>query len=78
MEMVHSMLTGKHLSNEYWVEAVATVVYILNICLTKSVKNRVPQEAWTGSKHNVVHLNFFGYVTYAYVTDELRMKMDNK
>jgi hypothetical protein len=38
----HNMLTTKHLSNEYWDEAVATAIYILNICLTKSVKNRVP------------------------------------
>jgi transposase InsO family protein len=56
MEMVHSMLTTKHLSNEYWVEAVATVVYILKKCPTKSVKNRFPQEAWTRLKHNVAHL----------------------
>ena len=30
MEMVRSMLVAKHLPNEYWVEAVATVVYIMN------------------------------------------------
>ena len=39
MEMACSMLTAKHFSNEYWVKAVATAVYILNKCLTKSVKN---------------------------------------
>jgi hypothetical protein len=47
------MLEAKHWSNEYWAEAVATGVYILSICpiyilkrcTTKSVKNRVPQEA---------------------------------
>jgi hypothetical protein len=79
MEMVCSMLAAKHLSNEYWVEAVATAVYIMNICLTKSVKNKVPQEAWTGMKHNVVHLKFFfGCVAYAHVPDELRKKLDNK
>jgi transposase InsO family protein len=78
MEMAHSMLTAKHLSNEYWVEAVATAVYILNRCLTKSVKNKVPQEAWTGLKHNVAHLKVFGCVAYAHVPDELRRKLDNK
>jgi hypothetical protein len=26
MEMARSMLTAKHLSNEYWVEAVATAI----------------------------------------------------
>lgn len=47
MEMACSMLAAKHLPNKYWVEAVATVVYILNRCPTKSVKKKVPQEAWT-------------------------------
>jgi hypothetical protein len=78
MEMARSMLTTKNLSNEYWDEAVATAVYILNKCLTKSVENRIPQEAWTGSKHNVVHLRVFGCVAYAHVPDELRRKLDNK
>jgi hypothetical protein len=78
MEMARSMLTAKHLSNEYWAEAVATAIYILNRCLTKSVKNRIPQGAWTGSKHDVAHLTFFGCVAYAHVPDEMRRKMDNK
>jgi hypothetical protein len=50
----------------------------MNICPTKSVKNKVPQEAWTSMKHNVAHLNFFGCVAYTHVPDELRKKLDNK
>ena len=46
MEMARNMLVAKHLSNEYWDEAVATAVYILNRFPTNSVKNKVPQEAW--------------------------------
>ena len=56
MEMARSMLAAKHLSNEYWGEAVATAVYIMNRCPTKSVKNKVPQEPWTGMNHSVSHL----------------------
>jgi hypothetical protein len=78
MKMACSMLTTKHLSNEYWAEAIETAIYILNRCLTKSVNNRVPQEAWTGSKHNVVHLISFGCVAYTHIPDELRRKLDNK
>jgi hypothetical protein len=78
MEMKLSMLEAKHFSNEYWDEAVETVVYIMNKFPTKSVKNKVPQESWTGMKHNVVHLNFFGCVTYTHVPDELRKKLDKK
>ena len=72
MEMAHIMLTDKHLSNEYWVEAVATAVYILNICPTKSVRNKVPRESWIFMKHNVVHFKVFGCVTYTHVLYEMR------
>ena len=63
------MLEGKHLPNEYWGEAVATVVYIMNRCPTKSVKKKVPQEAWIGMNHIFSHLIVFGYVAYAHVLD---------
>ena len=66
MEMTCSMLVAKHFPNEYWGEAVETTVYIMNWCLTKSVKNKVPQEPWKGMNHSVSHLNFFGCVAYAH------------
>ena len=76
--MVRNMMEAKHLSNEYLVESIVNVVYIMNQCLTKSVKNKVPQEAWTGMNHSVSHLSFFGCVAYAHVPDELRKKLYNK
>ena len=62
MEMARSMLEAKHFPNEYWGEAVTTTVYIMNHCPTKSVKNKVPQEAWTCMNHSVSHLKLFGCV----------------
>ena len=47
MEMERSMMKAKHIPNEYWAEALACVVYILNLPPTKSVKDKVPQEAWS-------------------------------
>jgi len=38
------MLEDKKLSNEYWDEAIATALYIMNICPTKIMKNKVPQD----------------------------------
>ena len=73
-----SLWETKNLSNEYWDEAVSTAIYIMNWCLTKSVKNKVLQEAWTGMNHNISRLIFFGCVTYAHVPDELRKKLDKK
>ena len=44
------MLKEKLFPNEYWEEATNCVVYILNICPTKLVMNKVPEEAWSGRK----------------------------
>jgi hypothetical protein len=48
MNMERSMLKEKKMSNEYSGEAVAYSVYILNLSPTSSLKNQVPQEAWSG------------------------------
>jgi hypothetical protein len=42
------------------------------------MRNKVPQEAWIGMKHNVVHLKVFGCVAYAHVPNELTKKLDKK
>jgi hypothetical protein len=41
MNMARSMLSYKKLSNEYWAEAVACSVYLLNRSPTVSIKNLV-------------------------------------
>lgn len=48
MEMERSILKAQHLSNEYWVEAIACVTYIINRCPTKSVINMILKEEWSG------------------------------
>ena len=40
--MARSMMATKHFPNEYWAKAIATDVYIMNQCPTKSVKKKVP------------------------------------
>ena len=42
------------------------------------MKDRVPQEAWSGMKHYVSHFRIFGCVAYALVLAELRRKLDDK
>ena len=60
------------------VEAVATAIYIMNRCPTKSMKNKFPQEEWTSMNHSVSHLKVFSCVAYAHVPDEVRKKLDKK
>ncbi|CAL9028348.1 unnamed protein product [Prunus brigantina] len=67
LEMTRSMLKEKSLPKQFWAEAVQCSVYLLNRCPTKSVKNKTPQEAWSGYKPNVAHLRIFGCVAYAQV-----------
>eukprot|EP01018_Ginkgo_biloba_P020396 Gb_28242 [translate_table: standard] len=67
MEMAQSMLKSKNLPNDYWAEAVATTVYILNRSPTKSVKNITPKEAWSGHKPSVTHFRVFGCVAYVHI-----------
>ena len=66
------------LSNQYWGEAVACSVYILNRCPTKSVLNKVPEEDWSGKSCNVSHLRIFGCVIYSHVPEEIRRKLDDR
>ena len=66
------------MSNEYWEEAVACVVYVINRSPTKSVMNIVLEEAWSGMSCNVSHLRAFGSVGYAHVPHKIRGILDDK
>ena len=78
MEMARSMLKGKNLPNEYWVEAVSCAVYILNRSPTKIVRDMIPQQAWSDMIHSVSHLKVFGCIAYAHVPKETRIKLGDK
>jgi hypothetical protein len=78
MNMARTLLKEKNLSNMFWVEVVACSVYLLNRSPTTSLKMKVPQEAWSGTKLNVAHLRTFGCIAYAHIPSELRKKLDDK
>ena len=78
VEAVRSMLTGARLSHEFWVEALATAVYLRNRSPTRAVKGMTPYEAWTTEKPTVAHLRVFGSVAYAHIPKDERGKLDPK
>jgi len=78
VEMARSMLQARRLPNQFWAEAVATSVYLLNISPTKAVMNQTPYEAWHGRKPSVSHLRIFGCVAYALKHPQTRQKLDEK
>lgn len=76
VEMARSMLKARGVPNRFWCEAVATVVYILNVSPTKAFMNMTPLKAWRRKKPSVSHMRIFGCTTYALV--DLRTKLDDK
>eukprot|EP00253_Pinus_taeda_P021512 PITA_21512 len=66
------MLKGRNLSDEYWVEAVSCVIYVINRYPTKSVMNKVLEQPWPGISCSVSHLRVFGCVAYTHVPKERR------
>src|ERR1044071_860365 len=76
VEMARSMLKAKGMPNEFWCEAVATAVYVLNISPTRAVEGKTPYEAWKGNKPSIDHLRVFGCIAYSMLN--LRSKLDEK
>ena len=50
LDMARSMLKAKGIPNNFWVEAVSCLVYLLNRSSTKNLQNVTPEEAWNGFK----------------------------
>jgi len=78
MEMAKSMLKENHFPNDYLTEVIACATYVINICPNKSVKNMIPEEAWSGRKHSMTHMRVHECVAYAHVLDELRKNLNKK
>ena len=78
MNMARTLLKEKSLSNIFWAEAVVCSAYLLNRSPTTSLKMKVPQEAWSGTKLNVAHLRTFRCIAYAHIPSELRKKLDDR
>lgn len=75
--MVKSMLQNK-MSKEFSGEVIVYAVYLLKRCPTMSFEDITPQETWSGKKPNISHLKIFGCIAYASVSDERKIKLDDK
>ena len=76
--MARCMLKQKNLPKSLWGEVVSTAIYILNRCPTKQLKNKVPEEVWSGKRPSVSHLKVFGSICYKHIPDARRRKLDDK
>ena len=78
MEKERSMLSGIGLGQEFWVEAVETARYLVNISPSLALEDKTPHEVWTSKKLSLSHLRVFGCDAYVHVPKDKRTKLDNK
>lgn len=72
------MLFDAGLSKEYWAEAVASAVYLINRTPANNSRNVTPEEIWTGTKPDVSNLRIFDCKAMSHVPKEKRLKWDPK
>jgi len=77
-KMARAMLNEKNLPNYFWVEAVVTIVYIMNRTPVAIVHGMTHEEKFTGKKPDVSHFRVFGCIAYVHVLEEKRSKLDPK
>jgi hypothetical protein len=78
MDKARSMLSGVGLAQEFWVEAVDTARYLVNMSPSSVLVDMTPHEVWSGKKPSVSHLKVFGCDAFVHVPKEKRSKLDKK
>jgi hypothetical protein len=72
-----SMLKAKSLSGWFWGEVVNVIMYVLNMCPTKSIDGMTLFEAWHGRKPTMHHLRTFECIVYVQNTTPHLKKMED-
>ena len=72
-----AMLHDQGLPMHSWVEACNIVIYVQNLCPHRVLGMSTPEEAFTGKKPDISHLNIFGSSVYIHVTKDARKKLES-
>jgi hypothetical protein len=75
-EAEKEMMFDQDLPNSLWVESTSIVVYIQNKCPHAILKDKTPEEVFSGIKPEVGRLRIFGCPMYIHVPKEKRTKME--
>jgi hypothetical protein len=75
-EVAKAMMFDQGLPNSLWVKATSTVMYIQNRCPHAILKDKIPEEVFSGIKPEVGHLRIFECPVYIHVPKEKRTKME--
>lgn len=78
VNMMRSMLKKKHIPHYLYGEATATAAYLINRSPKKKLRDKTPEEAWSGVKHIVQNLRVFGSLCFKHIPHQMRRKLDDK
>ena len=72
------MLSNGSLPNEFWVEALATTVHLINRSPNKKLESKVAKEVWFGKPPSYKHLRVFSYKAFFHISKEFQDKLAPK
>ena len=74
-ERIVALLNESGLSKKFWVECLAALVHVLNVCPTSALAGKTPYEVWNGRKPDISHLRVWGCLAYVHVQKDKRSKL---
>jgi hypothetical protein len=78
IDNARTILSGAGLAQEFWVEAVDTAKYLVNMSPSWMFVDTTSHEVWFGKKPSLLHLKVFGCDAFVHVPKEKRRIMDKK
>jgi len=74
-ERIVSLLNESGLPEKFWVECLASLVHVTNLCPTSALIGKTPHEVWYGKKPDVSHLRVWGCLAYVHIQKDKREKL---
>jgi hypothetical protein len=76
--MARPMMHEKNIGQTYWVEAIQTIVHVLNKSHLRPQSDKTPYELWFGRPASIKHFKFFGSKCYIKNNDKNLGKYDDR
>ena len=76
--MGRTVLKDSKLDEKFWVQAIDTAVFIINISLLRNNCNKTPYELWKGKLVNVKYLGIFRRQCYIKRVDQMLGKFESR
>lgn len=64
------------LPNQFWEKVVNTIALLINRSLSIPFEHIILEKVWRRKEIKLSHLNFFDCITYVYISDQCRNKLN--